>query len=649
MEANVLLQRLQEQKGKLVKAILLSFAKSIPVVGKVIEGYQEWEQELRTEEVSQKVERLAQALLPDETMVDAVTNASEQELTQGFAETVDAVPASIKNEIAVIAKKLAQAQGHRERQRLFAQATGQMLMAVSETVIRTRSSLLTSLHGNCQQEPPLAVGTILAGRFEILELGGSGGMGTIYKAYDRKLKEFRAVKTIASSLYGDVAFHQRFVEEIKLATKLSHPNILRVYDLCEDAGREFLLMEWIEGKTLRQLLGESGGLPWILARPILFQIANGLAFAHTQNVLHLDLKPENIMVDKADMAKIIDFGLARAIGSQQLVQLSQRDGTFGYMAPEQIEVRAVGKATDIYALAVVGYELVTGKLPLGRFALPSRYCATLPQAVGDAIMRALSHEPDERPSSVDEMLRELCDTQERPTVKQPPVAKEPLPEEATPVVNQEAAADKGKEIDGVIGCAIIIGMAIGMVIGGVIGGSIGGGIGVAIGGAIGWAIGWAIGIARKNGGVAGWFVGGGNGGVIGMVIGGGKGTAIGTVIGMIIGMAIGGGIDWIADMAIGGSIGKVIGAGIGVVIGGLIGWGIGGLVGVAIGVATGGLIGGLIGAGSTRTSLAEIRRHTAVNSWRELGGTARKLLATAWLPVSLWQPIRQYSNWQLEY
>ncbi len=250
--------------------------------------------------------------------------------------------------------------------------------------------------------PPAPAPADLAAHFpdlEILELLGQGGMGAVYKARQRKLDRLVALKVLPSEWGRDPAFAERFGREARALARLSHPQVVGVHDFGEAGGHFFLIMEYVDGANLRQLLG-GGRLQAPQALSIVAQVCEALQYAHEQGVVHRDIKPENILLDKRGRIKIADFGLAKLVRRSQseftLTGTGQVMGTLDYMAPEQRTTpQAVDHRADIYSLGVVFYEMLTGDLPLGRFAAPSEKAA-VDGRLDDVIFRALEREPDRR-------------------------------------------------------------------------------------------------------------------------------------------------------------------------------------------------------------------------------------------------------------
>jgi phage shock protein PspC (stress-responsive transcriptional regulator)/tRNA A-37 threonylcarbamoyl transferase component Bud32 len=250
--------------------------------------------------------------------------------------------------------------------------------------------------------PPVPSPAELAPHFsdlEILELLGQGGMGAVYKARQRKLDRFVALKVLPAEWGRDPAFAERFSREARTLACLNHPEIVCVHDFGEAEGYYFLLMEFVDGANLRQLL-MTGRLQPRQALPIVAQICEALQYAHEQGVIHRDIKPENILLDKRGRVKIADFGLAKLLGRARneytLTGSRQVMGTLDYMAPEQrTKPQEVDHRADIYSLGVVFYEMLTGELPLGRFGAPSEK-AGVDSRLDEVIFRALEREPDRR-------------------------------------------------------------------------------------------------------------------------------------------------------------------------------------------------------------------------------------------------------------
>jgi CheY-like chemotaxis protein/predicted Ser/Thr protein kinase len=209
----------------------------------------------------------------------------------------------------------------------------------------------------------LARGSLFAGRYEVIEELGKGGMGSVYRVLDTQVGEEVAVKLLHPEIATDPDVVERFRNEVRLARKITHPNVGRIFDLHDDAGTPYISMEYVPGEDLQSLIRRGGPLTVSNAVGIAGQLAEGLAAAHQLGVVHRDLKPQNIMIDQNGHARIMDFGIARAQKSDGLTQTGTIIGTPEYMAPEQLEGETVDFRTDIYALGVVLYESLTGRVP----------------------------------------------------------------------------------------------------------------------------------------------------------------------------------------------------------------------------------------------------------------------------------------------
>jgi hypothetical protein len=253
----------------------------------------------------------------------------------------------------------------------------------------------------------------IASRFPHLELLGfigQGGMGAVYKARHRQLDRLVALKILPAEVSGDPAFAERFTREARALARLSHPNIVAIYDFGQADGFCYFLMEFIDGATLRHLIADSR-LASREALAIVPQICDALQYAHDQGIVHRDIKPENILVEKSGRVKIADFGLAMLTGhepeSRRLTQPRDVMGTPHYMAPEQIEhPRSVDHRADIYSLGVVFYELLTGELPLGRFAAPSTK-VQVDVRLDQVVLRALEKAPELRYQQASEVKNDI--------------------------------------------------------------------------------------------------------------------------------------------------------------------------------------------------------------------------------------------------
>lgn len=267
-------------------------------------------------------------------------------------------------------------------------------------------------------------GSVLAERFEILSEIGAGGMGVVYKARDRTLNELVALKMLKQDVFGGAERLERLKDELRLARKISHPNVLRTFDFGEADGFPFISMEYVRGITLKDLLDQSGSLPLSAGLRLARQLCRGLNAAHSQSVLHRDIKPENMIIEPNGNAKLMDFGIARPVRRSRVAQTQPGTlvGTPFYLAPEQLEGTEPDERADIYACGVVFYEIFTGTLPYpsdGNLMQviqrkmnedprpPSRHWPTIPHTLEDIILRCLERDRKQRFSSVEELLKEL--------------------------------------------------------------------------------------------------------------------------------------------------------------------------------------------------------------------------------------------------
>ena len=207
---------------------------------------------------------------------------------------------------------------------------------------------------------------VLNGRYELLERIGSGGMSVVYKARDRALGRIVAIKMMHESFTSDSGFLKRFLQEAHAAANLAHPNIVTVHDIGQDEYKHFIVMEYVEGQTLKEIIRSYEGDPMAVNRALdlIIQVCNGIGYAHRANLVHCDVKPQNIIVTVDERVKVADFGIARAIsGATQQQQVSQVWGTPQYFSPEQAAGEAPTPASDVYAIGIILFEMLTGRLP----------------------------------------------------------------------------------------------------------------------------------------------------------------------------------------------------------------------------------------------------------------------------------------------
>ena len=212
-------------------------------------------------------------------------------------------------------------------------------------------------------EEALTTGSSFAGRYQIIEELGRGGMGKVYKALDQKINEKVALKLINPLIASDIKTVERFSNELKFARKIRHQNVCQMFDLGEAEGIHYITMEYVQGEDLKRLIRKVGNLSPGQAIAIAKQICAGLAEAHKLGIVHRDLKPQNILVDEEGNARIMDFGIARSLKTKGITGAGVMIGTPEYMSPEQVESKEIDQRSDIYSLGIVMFEMVTGQIP----------------------------------------------------------------------------------------------------------------------------------------------------------------------------------------------------------------------------------------------------------------------------------------------
>jgi serine/threonine-protein kinase len=267
----------------------------------------------------------------------------------------------------------------------------------------------------------------LAGRYELEDRLGSGGMSNVYRATDRILERTVAVKILAEHLSDDERFVARFRREALAVAKLIHPHIVQVYDTGVDEERHFIVMEYVEGRSGAQLLQRHGTFDADTTSQIGIQSCSGLDYAHRRGIIHRDVKPGNLMIVGGPVGggemtvKLTDFGIARAAEQTRITQVGSVVGTAAYLAPEQVRGEEATPASDVYALGVVLYQFLTGRLPyegasLAELAVrqqnerplaPRTYNAEVPESVSNAVLNALEGDPGRRYGSAEDLARAL--------------------------------------------------------------------------------------------------------------------------------------------------------------------------------------------------------------------------------------------------
>lgn len=258
-------------------------------------------------------------------------------------------------------------------------------------------------------------------RYEVIDLVGQGGMGQVYKAIDRELDEVVALKLLKPKLSSDPVVISRFKQEIKLTRKIKHKNVARIFDLGEVGGFKFISMEYIDGKSLKDLILSGGQLSIPLAMHVWRQVLEGVAAAHDEGIVHRDIKPQNIMVSRDYTAFVLDFGIARSLDSEDLFQKGVLIGSPAYMSTEQALRKEIDHRSDIYSLGVLLFELLTGQTPFRAHSLvaaankhvtetppdPRTIRPEIPEWMAKLILRCLEKDPAARWQTVREMIAEV--------------------------------------------------------------------------------------------------------------------------------------------------------------------------------------------------------------------------------------------------
>ena len=278
-------------------------------------------------------------------------------------------------------------------------------------------------------------------RYEIIRSIGEGGMANVYLGYDTILDRNVAIKILRGDLSSDEKFVRRFQREALSASSLSHPNIVAMYDVGEDDGLYYIVMEYVEGKTLKQLLKKRGSLTLSEAIDIMLQLTDGMAHAHDSYIVHRDLKPQNIMIEDDGQIKITDFGIAMALNSTQLTQTNSVMGSVHYLPPEQAAGKGATIKSDIYSMGIIFYELLTGELPFKgdsaveialkqmKEPLPDVHKLNndIPQSIENIILKATAKNPKNRYDDAKSMHNDLLTALNDDRINEPPYVY-PYPE-----------------------------------------------------------------------------------------------------------------------------------------------------------------------------------------------------------------------------
>jgi eukaryotic-like serine/threonine-protein kinase len=292
---------------------------------------------------------------------------------------------------------------------------------------------------------------VLGGRYQLLDVIARGGMGVVYRARDRVLDRVVAVKVLPAEFAEDPTLVERFTREARAAARLSHPNIVAVYDTGHDGALRYFVMEYVVGQSLAHLLHERGALEVSEAVGIASDIASALAAAHTEGIVHRDIKPANVMVEPSGVSKVLDFGIARMRADAALTRTAMILGSAPYMSPEVARGESADERSDIYSLGCVLYEMLTGTPPFtGDLAEavmnqqisvtprpPSELRPSIPPALDALVLQMLAKDPDARPQHAAELVPALRGSLEPATAL---TAAQPTAPIATEATRRESAA-----------------------------------------------------------------------------------------------------------------------------------------------------------------------------------------------------------------
>lgn len=302
---------------------------------------------------------------------------------------------------------------------------------------------------------------VLAGRYELLEKIGEGGMSVVYKARCRILKRFVAIKILKPEFIKDNKFTESFRREAQAAAGLTHPNIVNIYDVGREGNIYYIVMELIEGRVLSDIIKEEGPMEYHRVIEITKQIASALGFAHKNNIIHRDVKPHNILITGTGIAKIADFGIAKAVNTSTIVDNSAEGvmGSVHYFSPEQARGGYVDERSDIYSLGIVMYEMLTGRVPFDaenpvsvalmhindEMVPPSQLVPGIPPGLELIILKATDKYQENRYASAEELIDDLDNIELVTRVVGAPVKKTEETSEERQIRKQEEELPEKKE------------------------------------------------------------------------------------------------------------------------------------------------------------------------------------------------------------
>jgi len=309
----------------------------------------------------------------------------------------------------------------------------------------------------------MLIGKRINDRYKIIEYIGGGGMANVYLARDMILERDVAVKVLRLDLANDDELIRRFHREAQSATSLVHPNIVNIYDVGEEDNIYYIVMEYVDGETLKQYIQNHFPIPIEKVIDITLQITSAISHAHQNNIIHRDIKPQNILIDKKGNVKITDFGIAVALTSTTITQTNSVLGTVHYISPEQARGGVATKKSDIYSLGIVLFELLTGRLPFsGESAVsialkhlqtetphPRSWNPSIPQSVENIILKATAKDPFYRYDDIEEFKADLLTCLDPSRINEPPFVL-PVDEEATkviPVIKEPKESKEELKID----------------------------------------------------------------------------------------------------------------------------------------------------------------------------------------------------------